>query len=363
MSGIRKMFDLVTADTINLGLGEPDMAPPRVAVEAMADAARKGFNKYGPSAGIPELREGIAQLCHRYSGDVALNNVMVVPSGTSGLLAVTQGLLDPGDEALVPSPGFVIYEPHTLLAGAKPRFYGLSEGSFQPDMDAIAEMVNEKTKVIFVNNPSNPTGGVLNKESHKALCDLAEDTGITIISDEVYDRLVYEGHHLSFLDHLDKAIVVNGFSKTMAVPGWRIGYVVAEPGPIVDLTKMSYHICASPNTPVQHGILAALPFLDEYLKEVVAVFEKRRRLITGLINKVPGFSLDLPKGAFYAFPSYEQDIKSEELAMKLVKAGMICTPGSVFGEMGEGHLRFSYATSELMIEKGMNILDAVVREL
>ena len=363
MSGIRRMFDLVTPETVNLGLGEPDMAPPSVAVETMAEAARRGLNKYGPSAGIPELRKAIAELNHGYNPHLQMGNVLVTPSGTSGLLAVTQALLDPGDEALVPDPGFVLYEPHTLLAEAKPRFYRLTEGDFQPDMDSIQEQVTSRTKIIFVNNPSNPTGGTLDRESYKALCDLADDRGIIIVSDEVYDRLVYEGDHLSFMDHLDKALVVNGFSKTLAAPGWRLGYVVADEGLMADLTKMSYHICASPNTPVQHGVLAALPSIDGYLEGIRKVFHGRRRLITDLINEIPGFSLEDPKGAFYAFPSYEQEIKSEDLAMKLVKAGMVCTPGTVFGRSGENHLRFSYATSEDMIKKGMAILDKVVREL
>ncbi|MDD3398313.1 MAG: pyridoxal phosphate-dependent aminotransferase, partial [Candidatus Methanomethylophilaceae archaeon] len=167
MSGIRRMFDLVTPETINLGLGEPDMAPPSVAVEAMAEAARKGQNKYGPSAGIPELRRAIAELNHVYNPQLQMGNVLVTPSGTSGLLAVTQALLDPGDEALIPDPGFVLYEPHTLLAEAKPRFYKLTEGDFQPDMDSIMQQVGPRTKLIYVNNPSNPTGGTLSQESYQ----------------------------------------------------------------------------------------------------------------------------------------------------------------------------------------------------
>ncbi len=363
VSGIRRMFDLVTPDSVNLGLGEPDMAPPRVAVEAMAEAARQGHNRYCPSPGIPELREGIAGISHRYNPSLTMENVLVTPSGTSGLLAITQALLDPGDEALIPDPGFVLYEPHSLLAGAKPRRYRLSDGDFQPDIESIKSQISAKTKLIFVNNPSNPTGGTLSQESYRALLDLAEDEDIIIISDEVYDRLVYDGEHLSFAGDLDRALVVNGFSKTMAAPGWRIGYVLADESIMPDLSKMSYHICASPNTPVQHGVLAALPALDDYLDEVRSIFASRRRLIVDLINEIPGFSLEAPKGAFYAFPSYEQDISSEDLAMKLVKAGLVCTPGSVFGPTGEGHLRFSYAASEDMIKRGMAILDQVAREI
>jgi len=237
MSGIRKMFDLAGPNSINLGLGEPDLAPPEEAIKGMNEAASKGLNKYGPTAGIPELRAAIAERFSMY-GRLEAGNIMVTPSGSSALLEITQSMIDPGDEVLIPSPGFVIYGPHTTLAGGKPVEYKLTPGDFQPDMDHIQSQITPNTRMIVVTTPSNPTGGVLTEESKRALCDIASDKGITILSDEVYDSFVYEGRHVSFMDQLDKAVVVNGFSKMMAVTGWRMGFIAANTEIMEPLIKM-----------------------------------------------------------------------------------------------------------------------------
>jgi len=361
MSGIRKMFDLAGPDSINLGLGEPDLNPPNTAIEAMAEASRAGFNKYGPTAGIMPLRQAVAE---RYSSyGIGGENVMITPSGSTALLEVTQALINPGDEALVPSPGFVIYSPHTTLAGGKPVEYRFTGRDFQPDIDDIESKINENTKVIFVNNPSNPTGAVLSEDSFRALCDVADDHGITVVADEVYDCFVYEGMHRSFLSRLDTSVVIGGFSKMMAVTGWRMGFLVADESVMEAMIKMQYHVCASPNMPAMYGILAALPGIDGYLENARSTFKKRRDLIVRRINEIDGMSIDPPKGAFYAFPSYDLDIKSADLSMRLAKDGLICSPGSAFGTYGEGHLRFSYAADERKIEKGMDILADTIGKL
>ncbi len=362
MSGIRKMFDLAGPNSINLGLGEPDLAPPEEAIRGMNEAASKGLNKYGPTAGIPELRAAIAKRFSMY-GELEAGNIMVTPSGSSALLEITQSMIDPGDEVLIPSPGFVIYGPHTTLAGGKPVEYRLTPGDFQPDIDHIQSQITPSTRMIVVTTPSNPTGGVLTEESKRALCDIAADKGITILSDEVYDSFVYEGKHVSFMDQLDKAVVVNGFSKMMAVTGWRMGFIAANTEIMEPLIKMQYHVCASPNMPAMYGILAALPNIDPYLENARKVFKARRDLISGRINAIPGMEIIPPRGAFYAFPSYDMDMKSADLAGELAKAGLICTPGSAFGTYGEGHLRFSYAADESKINAGMDILEDVVKRL
>lgn len=362
MSGIRKMFDLAGPNSINLGLGEPDLAPPEEAIRGMNEAASKGLNKYGPTAGIPELRAAIAKRFSMY-GELEAGNIMVTPSGSSALLEITQSMIDPGDEVLIPSPGFVIYGPHTTLAGGKPVEYRLTPGDFQPDIDHIQSRITPSTRMIVVTTPSNPTGGVLTEESKRALCDIAADKGITILSDEVYDSFVYEGKHVSFMDQLDKAVVVNGFSKMMAVTGWRMGFIAANTEIMEPLIKMQYHVCASPNMPAMYGILAALPNIDPYLENARKVFKARRDLISGRINAIPGMDIIPPRGAFYAFPSYDMDMKSADLAGELAKAGLICTPGSAFGTYGEGHLRFSYAADESKINAGMDILEDVVKRL
>lgn len=363
MSGIRKMFDLAKPDSINLGLGEPDLEPPKEAIEGMNAAAVDGKNKYSPTAGIPELRDAIAERFSRYNPGLSGRNVIVTPSGSTALLEMTQAFVDPGDEVLVPSPGFVIYAPHASLAGGKPVEYRLTEGDFQPDIDYIQDRITEKTKMIVVNNPSNPTGGVLSEESRKALADIAHDKDVMIMSDEVYESFVYEGRHQSFLPYLDRAVVVGGFSKMMAVTGWRLGFAIANEECMDALVKMQYHVCASPGMPAMYGVLNAMPSVDPYLENARATFKKRRDLISKRINEIDGMSIIPPKGAFYAFPSFDLDMTSQELANELVKAGLICTPGSAFGTFGEGHLRFSYAASEEKIDKGMDILADTVRKI
>lgn len=363
MSGIRKMFDLAKPDSINLGLGEPDLEPPKEAIEGMNAAAVDGKNKYSPTAGIPELRDAIAERFSRYNPGLSGRNVIVTPSGSTALLEMTQAFVDPGDEVLVPSPGFVIYAPHASLAGGKPVEYRLTEGDFQPDIDYIQDRITEKTKMIVVNNPSNPTGGILSEESRKALADIAHDKDVMIMSDEVYESFVYEGRHQSFLPYLDRAVVVGGFSKMMAVTGWRLGFAIANEECMDALVKMQYHVCASPGMPAMYGVLNAMPSIDPYLENARATFKKRRDLISKRINEIDGMSIIPPKGAFYAFPSFDLDMTSQELANELVKAGLICTPGSAFGTFGEGHLRFSYAASEEKIDKGMDILADTVRKI
>ena len=363
MSGIRKMFDLAKPDSINLGLGEPDLEPPKEAIEGMNAAAVDGKNKYSPTAGIPELRDAIAERFSRYNPGLSGRNVIVTPSGSTALLEMTQAFVDPGDEVLVPSPGFAIYAPHARLAGGQPVDYRLTEGDFQPDIDYSQDRITEKTKMIVVNNPSNPTGGVLSEESRKALADIAHDKDVMIMSDEVYESFVYEGRHQSFLPYLDRAVVVGGFSKMMAVTGWRLGFAIANEECMDALVKMQYHVCASPGMPAMYGVLNAMPSIDPYLENARATFKKRRDLISKRINEIDGMSIIPPKGAFYAFPSFDLDMTSQELANELVKAGLICTPGSAFGTFGEGHLRFSYAASEEKIDKGMDILADTVRKI
>ena len=363
MSGIRKMFDLAKPDSINLGLGEPDLEPPMTAIEAMDRAARAGKNKYSPTAGIPELRDAIAEYYKGYNPALIGKNVIVTPSGSTALLEITQAFVDPGDEVLVPSPGFVIYSPHAKLAGGKPVEYRLTEGDFQPDIDYIQDRINSNTKMIVVNTPCNPTGGVLTEENRNALADIAHDKGIMILSDEVYAPFIYEGKHNSFLPYLDRAVVASGFSKMMAVTGWRLGFAITNEEALDALVKMQYHVCASPGMPAMYGVTEALPGIEPYLENARKVYKARRDLITKRINEIDGMSLSAPKGAFYAFPSYDLPLKSQELANELVKAGLICTPGSAFGTFGENHLRFSYAASEEKIDKGMDILADVVRKI
>jgi aspartate aminotransferase len=361
MSGIRKMFDLAGSDSVNLSLGEPDILPPEEAVRGMNEAASKGLNRYGPTPGIMPLREAVAA---RYSKcGLEAGNIMITPSGTTALMIATQSLVDPGDETLIPGPGFVVYGPHTTLSAGKPIEYRLTENDFPPDIDDIQNKITKRTKVLFLNYPSNPTGGALDERSFKAIRDITRDTGITIISDEVYEPFVYDTEHISFMSELDNSIIINGFSKMMSVTGWRMGFIAAGKDVINDVAKMAYHMCACPNMPAQYGILNALPTIDAYLDNVRDIYRKRRDLITSRISKINGMSMSPPKGAFYAFPKFSFDLTSEEFAMRLVKNGLICVPGSAFGEYGEGHLRFSYAADEDKISRGMDILEKTADDI
>jgi len=326
-------------------------------VDGICDAVRKGLNKYGPTAGIPELRRAVAE---RHG--VTPDNIMITQSGTSAIFLSASSFLDQGDEALIPDPGFVVYGPHSVIAGAKVTGYGLTD-ELIPDVDDINNRINKRTKVIFVNSPSNPTGGVIDKKTFKGVCDIASDNDLTIISDEVYEPFIYEGEHLSFAKELDKAVVINGFSKMMAVTGWRMGYIIASESIMGTLIKMNYHMTASPNMPAQYGILNAMPSIDAYLDSARAVFGKRRDLIVKRLERMDRISIKRPKGAFYAFPKVDVSVSSEDLAMELARNGLICTPGSAFGERGEGHLRFSYAADEKKINRGMDILEDVTGKM
>jgi len=364
-SGIREMFEMATRDSINLGLGELDLEPPQEVTDALKQAAAEGRNRYGPTKGIDGLRQAVAaKVAARYRKDIGVENVIITASGTQGTIATYQTLFDPGAEVLIPEPGFVLYEPNAVLAEARAVPYGLTPGDFQPDVEEIKSLITPRTKGLVVNSPSNPTGGVLDRETFNALIDLANDHDLWIISDEVYEDFLYDGavHH-SFNECIERAVVLNSFSKSFAVPGWRIGYLTAPKDLVDDLAKMQYHLVAAPPTPQQYALVRAFGAQEGFLRQVVPLFDRRRRTIARLLNEIEGFHCPLPRGAFYAFPSYEQDIPSRELALRMVKAGVIAAPGTAFGERGEHHLRFSYAASEESITRGLEIVRAVAEGL
>jgi aspartate aminotransferase len=368
LSGLRKMFELVTSDSINLGLGEPDFQPPKEAMDAVEEAMRMGFNKYGPTNGIPDLREEIANRLKIYWKGIDSNNVIVTSSGSEGLFSGFLTFMDHGQKALVPDPGFVLYRPHSKLTGGGHTDYELSiENEFRPDPDSMEDLIDEETKVLVMNSPSNPTGGMITRQDRDDIVDIARDKDLVIISDEVYDTMVYSGNtHYSFLGVYEKAMMVNSFSKIFSMTGWRMGYVAAPEEMIHKIGLAHYHMVACPPTPIQYGALAALRHSGDYVTDMVAEFQKRRDLITKRLNEIPGFKAISPPGTFYSFPSYDlnngkERIRSIDLAMELAKNGLICSPGTTFGEKGEYYLRFSFVNSREKIDKGMDILSDVVR--
>ncbi len=362
MSGIRKMFDLARGDAIHLGLGEPDFQPPENAKNALKKAVDDGYNKYGATPGMHELRDAIVEKEKRYRKDLTRDNVVVTAGGTEALMASIFTFIGEGDEVLIPDPGFVIYEPQVRLAGGKPVRYPLfEENDFVPKIDDLK--ITKKTKAIIVNSPSNPTGGVMGEEDIKAFVDIAEDNNLLIFSDEVYDEIVYEGKHHSFMGKYDNLIYVNSFSKIYAMTGWRIGYVMAKEEYLKEISKMHYYTMACPPTPIQYAALEAIKGEQDYVKKNLEEYRKRRDITVDGINKIEGFRCRKPKGAFYAFPSFTFNISSEALAMKIAKAKVIVTPGTAFGPNGEKHLRLSYANSIENIKKGVEIIGKVVRDI
>lgn len=360
VSGIRKLFEAAPPGSINLGLGEPDIQPPHEMISALAKALNDGHNKYGPSAGIQELREAIAEYLRRYRKDVSYENVIVTAGATEGMRIACETILGEGDEALVPNPGFIIYGPDVSLAGGKPVEYSLkSENGFLPDIEEIKSLITPRTKAMIVNSPSNPTGTVFPKETVRALCEVAKDHKLYILSDEVYDGFVYEGEHWSFARFHNDTVIVQSFSKSLAATGWRIGYVATSKEIVQQLSKVQYYTLACPATATQYAILEGFDIIDRFQAEMLKEFRMRREVAMKKLSEIPSFSTPPVSGAFYAFPRYSQKISSEKFALKILDAGVICAPGSAFGSKGEGHLRFSYANSQENISKGLDI----VREL
>ncbi|MFQ6059721.1 MAG: pyridoxal phosphate-dependent aminotransferase [Thermoplasmata archaeon] len=363
-SGIRKIFGMADKDSIHLGIGEPDFNPPEHIAAALKEAVDAGYNKYSPILGLPELREAIVERVKRYKKDITVDNVMVTMGASSGLALSSMAFYEPGDEVLVPDPGFVFYVPHTSIYGAKAVPYPLKkEHGYVPQPDDINALVTDKTKAIVTNSPSNPCGSALGKEEVKGITEICEDNDIVIISDEVYDEIIYEGKHHSFLGDYEKIVHLNSFSKTFAMTGWRIGYMVSSPDIIEHISRLQYYAIACPSTPLQRAVLAGLKGPQDFIKEMVSAFKKRRDVIVDRLNSIDGFDCVKPKGAFYVFPSFDFRINDVNLALLLLKAGVVSTYGTAFGKRGEGHIRFSYANSLENIEKGMDIVKETVAEL
>jgi aspartate aminotransferase len=359
ISGIRKMFEAAPPRSINLGLGEPDFDPPPAVVEALCRAARGGQNHYGPSAGLPALRAKLVERYRDREPATAVDNVLVTGSATEALMAAALALYDPGDEVLVPNPGFVLYAPHARLAGAVPVPYSLTpERGYLPDLDELEGLVRGRTRAIVVNSPSNPTGAVFPKATVDRLAAFADRHDLTIVSDEVYEEIVYDGPSTSFWGRSDRAVIVNSFSKMLATTGWRIGYIVAPRALAVELNKIHYHIMACPPTPAQVAVLAGLDS-DRPTQAMVAEFLRRRDLVVRTLGEIPGIRTVPPAGAFYAFPRFDWPASSSEVAGALLARGLITTPGDAFGSLGVGHLRLSFAASRDDLRRGLAILAEV----
>ena len=251
----------------------------------------------------------------------------------------------------------MLYAPHAKLAGAVPVPYSLLESHhFAPDLDELERLVSPRTRAIVVNSPSNPTGGVFPKAVVEHLVDFAERHDLTIVSDEVYEEMVYDGPFTSFWGRGDRTVIVHSFSKMLAMTGWRIGFLVAPRPLAVELNKVHYHVMACPSTPAQAAVLAGLAADPETRRPMLEEFKARRALIARGLNRIPGMKCVPPAGAFYAFPRFGWPGTGTEVATALLQRGLITTPGEAFGSLGTGHLRLSFAASRENLRKGLGIL-------
>ncbi len=347
---------------IHLQIGEPDFPTPAHVVEAGQKALAEGWTKYGPTPGFPELRESIARYISKTRNiSVGPDNVCVVPGGKPIMYFSMTALLNPGDEVIYPDPSFPIYESLIHFLGAKAMPVPLVESrGFSFDLDMFEKSLSPKTKLVILNSPANPTGGVIPKEDLKKIADLLRDRDVVILSDEIYSRIYYETKPESitqFPGMLDKTIILDGFSKTYAMTGWRLGYGVMPKwiADAVNLMAVNATSCTASFT--QRAGIAALEGPQDSVDMMVREFKKRRDAMVQALNTIPGFRCSLPAGAFYAFPNVTgTKMSSKDLAdLLLNEAGVACLNGTAFGRHGDGFLRFSYANS---LE---NIMEAISR--
>ncbi len=365
ISGIRKMFELAGRENvINLAIGEPDFGIPEEAKEEIIRALEEDFTHYTPNKGIVKLREALVD---RFAerGVATSEEEIIVTSGASEALHIAiMALVNPGDEVLIPNPGFVSYAPLVRLAEGKPISLPLKEEKkFIPNPDDIKERITKKTKLLIINSPSNPTGVVFPEKILKEIAEICEDYKLYAISDEVYEEIVYEARHHCFGKFTDKAIVVSGFSKSYAMTGLRLGYVQAELSLIEEMLKIHQYIQASTCSLSQRAALAALKAGEEFVKNMVMTFKRRRDLILSLLSTIEEISVVKPTGAFYVFPNFSAYGESSSLVMEFLKhAQVVTTPGEAFGNYGKGYIRFSYATSEDKIKEGIKRIKDYLEE-
>ena len=353
---------------LSLAIGEPDFPTPAHIVDAAKKALDADFTKYTPAPGIRELREAVAEKVQKENRIPAKpENVLVAPTKHT-LFMTCMALLDTGDEAIIPDPGWVSYAPMVTLAGARPvPVHAGDDEGFVPAADAVAEAITPRTRLLMLNSPSNPAGSVYSRAETKALADLAADHDLILVSDEIYEKILYEGEHISpaSLDGMfDRTVTVNGFSKTYSMTGWRLGWLVAPTPVFKEISKVQEHTITCATAFAQKAGVAALRGPTAPLQAMVKEFRARRDLVLKEIAKIDGLATYHPNGAFYVFPRFEAKIDSGTLCERILKkASVAVTPGSAFGEAGEGHIRISYAASRDTILEGLRRIAEIVRGL
>ena len=354
---------------IHLEIGEPDFDTPANVIEAGVEALHHGWTHYGPSAGLPELRQTIADYVSRTRAvKVASEDIVVVPGGKPIIFFTILALIDEGDEVIYPNPGFPIYESMIHYVGGKAVPIHLrEERDFTLDVDELAALITDRTKLIILNSPQNPTGGVMQRKDVEQVAQIIGDRNIPVLSDEIYSRLLFEGEHFSIMSvpgMQERTILLDGFSKTYAMTGWRMGYGVMRPDLAAHISRLATNSTSCTASFTQIAGIEALRGDQTSVDQMCAEFKRRRDVFVAGLNKIKGFSCRMPKGAFYAFPNITKTgLKSKPLADALLEqAGVAALAGTAFGEFGEGYLRFSVANSLENLQQALDRLDHWTRK-
>jgi len=358
-------------DVVHLEIGEPDFDTPKNIKEAAIKAINSGYTHYGPSAGIPELREAIAQYISKTRGiNVEADEVVVTPGAKPIMFFSILALVNPGEEVLYPNPGFPIYESVANFVGAKPVPIPLMEDNdFRMDPEYVKTKITRKTKMIILNSPENPTGGVLTKDDLKVIADcISNRDDVFVLSDEIYSRIIYEGKHESIASlpgMKEKTILLDGFSKTYAMTGWRLGYGIMRKDIAQKVAQLQTNSNSCTCTFTQMAGVEALKGPQNEPERMDAEFKKRREVIVSGLNNIKGITCKKPRGAFYVFPNITgTGMNSRELGDYLLnEAGVAVLPGTSFGKYGEGYLRLSFANSVENIRKAIDRVDQALKKL
>ena len=354
---------------VHLEIGEPDFATPDNIVEAGISALQNGYTHYTPASGIMEAREAVAAFVSRtLKTDVDPTDVVLVPGSKNVLLFTLLACIEPGDEVILPNPGYPAYSSQVSFIGAIPKLVTLREESgFRMDLDELASLVTPKTRMLIINTPQNPTGGILTEEDVKFVCELAHKHDLLVVSDEIYSQLVYGFHHVSPLSQpgmRERTVLMDGLSKSYAMTGWRLGYAVAPKALAAKLDQLMINSssCAAGFTQMAAIEALSAPESEHAVHRMVKVFERRRDLVVDGLNAIRGVRCAKPQGSFYAFPNIQgTGFDERELADRLLtEAGVAVLPGTAFGAAGKGHIRLAYTQSEDELKRGLNLINAFI---